>query len=356
MLTNLPSPAAPRRLPVTVLTGFPGAGKTTLLHHLLRHRAGLRAAVIGGDPPGAPGAGRAVFSRTEEKVLRLATAAGSYELRADLLREAGRLARENCYDYLLVENPGLAAVGPVARTFALGHAAYGLDLPQRTRLDTLVTVVDAGRFAHDFGAPLDPPANPADPDARPPAYRADVLAEQIENANVLVLNKTDRAGADELARLRALLRHLNPGARVVEAAFGRVRPADLLDTGLFRGPAPDPYPDRCAAAPPPAAGIGAVRFRDERPFHPERLWALVRRGWPAAVLRSQGLFWLASRPADALSWGQAGGSLRTKRAPRAAPKPWALGGPPCPTATRTLPTSATRPTCRPAGTRSSRTG
>ncbi len=249
MLTNLPASAAPRRLPVTVLTGFPGAGKTTLLHHLLRHRAGLRAAVIGSDPPGLPGAGRVVFSHTEEKVIRLVTEAGSYELRADLLREAGRLARENRFDYLLVANPGLAAVGPVAQTFALGNAAYGLDLPQRTRLDTLVTVVDAGRFALDFQAPLDPLAGP---DARPPAYRADVLAEQIENANVLVLNKTDRASADELGRLRALLRHLNPGARVVAAAFGRVRPADLLDTRLFRCPAPDPT--RYAAALPPASG------------------------------------------------------------------------------------------------------
>ncbi|OGX82407.1 hypothetical protein BEN47_18545 [Hymenobacter lapidarius] len=324
-----------------MLTGLTGAGKTSVLQHLLRERAGLNAAVIGsGDGPAGPGS----FSRTEEKVIRLATEAGSYELRGDLLLEAGRLARENWFDYLLVENPGFAALAPVRRTFVLGNAAYGLDLPQRTRLDTLVAVVDACRFFADWHAPLERPAEPST-DGEPAAwFRADVLVEQLEAANVVVINKTDQVSAEELGRLRALLGQLCPGARLVEATFGRVDPAELLHTGRY-GPQP---PDSPPPAPPAAQGMNTYRFRDERPFHPARLWEFVREGWPAQVLRSQGLFWLASRPDEVLRWDQAG--------PRAGPPPPAAGGPPCPTATRTRCFGATSCCCWPAGTRSFRTG
>ncbi|GAA3945405.1 GTP-binding protein [Hymenobacter algoricola] len=306
-INAIPSPA-PRRLSVTVLNGFSGAGKTTLLNHLLHERKELNVAVIVSDQrPAAATEAAGTLSRTEEKVVRLATAAGSHELRADLLLEAGRLAREPGFDYLLVENPGLAALKPVVRTFALGHPAYGLDLPQRTRLDALVTVVDAARFLPDFRAPADLPAavDVGFPAGSPPLRaRAEVLVEQVEQANVLVLNKTDQVSPEALRPLRALLHHLNPGARLVEASFGRVDPAELLDTGLF-GPA------AAETVPPPAHGISSTRFRDERPFHPERLWAFVRGQWPAGLLRSQGLFWLASRPDEVLRWDQAGPSWQT---------------------------------------------
>lgn len=305
MLINSPHPAAPRRLPVTVLTGFTGAGKTAVLHHLLRHRAGLKTAVIvsnEGPAEAAPAAG--TWSRTEEKVVRLATEAGCHELRADLLFEAGRLVRDPQFDYLLVESPGRAALGPVANTFARGNPAYGLDLPQRTRLDTLVTVVDAGRFLPDFLTPADLPADP-EADDQTLRARADVLTEQVEQANVLVLNKTDQARPAELAQLRTLLHHLNPTAHLVETTFGQINPGEVLDAGRFGQAAL-----AAGTAPARVHGIGAYRFRDERPFHPARLWAFVRQGWPAGVLRSQGLFWLASRPEEVLSWHQAGPSRR----------------------------------------------
>ncbi|MGY3089911.1 G3E family GTPase [Hymenobacter sp. UYAg731] len=307
MPTNLTTAPAPPRLPVTVLTGFTGSGKTAVLHHLLRHRAGLKMAVIVSDESAAEAAPTAgTWSRTEEKVVRLATEAGTHELRADLLLEAGRLARDPQFDYLLVESPGRAALGPVANTFARGNPAYGLDLPRRTRLDTLVTVVDAGRFLTDFCRPPDLPAHPEDEDQALRA-RADVLAEQVEQANVLVLNKTDQASLADLLQLRTLLHHLNPDAHLVEATFGQINPAEVLDTRRFGQPN---TAAETGAAPAPAHGISACRFRDERPFHPERLWEFVRQGWPAGVLRSQGLFWLASRPEEVLSWHQAGPSRR----------------------------------------------
>ena len=317
MPNNPPFASARPRLPVTVLNGFAGAGKTSVLNHLLRHRAAQPTAVIVSDGGRDEGpAGAATVARTEEKVIRLAVGSGCHALRADLLLEAGRLVREERFGYLLIENPGRAELAPVARTFLLGHAAAGLDLPRRTRLDTLATVVDAGCFWRDFHAPAAaPPADPPGPWEEPqetaPRCAAEVLAEQVENANVLVLNKTDQARPEELNRLRALLAHLNPRARLVEATFGQVNPADLLDTGLCDCAAAPAAPAAPAAA---AHGISTWRFRDERPFHPARLWEFVREGWPAAVLRSQGLFWLAARPEEVLRWDQAGPSRRAATA------------------------------------------
>jgi G3E family GTPase len=306
----LPAAADPTRprLPVTVLTGYDGAGKTVVLQHLLRQQAGQRTAVIiSNDSPRGPGQPAADGSwciRTEEKVVQLATESGRYALRADLLQEAGRLAREKCHDYLLLENPGRADVEAVLRTFRVGSAAYGLDLPHHARLDTLVAVVDAGRFLADWLAPVERPAAGSGPEATP-WFRAEVLAAQVEAANVVVLNKTDQASPAELARLRAFLTQLNPGARLLATTYGQVPPAELLHTGRYCPAVPTAVP-----APAPAAGISRFCFRDARPFHPERLWQLVRGAWPAAVLRSQGLFWLASRPEPVLRWDQAGPSRR----------------------------------------------
>jgi G3E family GTPase len=305
-----PATLAHPHLPVTVLTGYAGAGKTTLLRHLLRQQPPQRTAVIISHDslPAAQQVGAADGDdwciRTEEKVVQLATERGRYALRADLLREAGRLARENCHDYLLLENPALADVETVVRTFQVGHLAYGLDLPHHARLDTLVAVVDAGRFFTDWHAPVE--CSRATGAVVPtPWFRADVLAAQVEAANVVVLNKTDQAGAAELARLRAFLHQLNPKARLLAATFGQVTAAELLHTGLYRPAAPVQE-----TAPIPAGDFSRFCFRDARPFHPERLWQLVREAWPAAVLRSRGLFWLASRPEPVLRWDQAGPSRR----------------------------------------------
>lgn len=309
MSVNSLPPSAARRLPITVINGFAGAGKTSVLNHLLRHRAGQRTAVIVSDHSPAAVDAAGFLSRTEEKVVRLATDSGSHAFRADLLLEAGRLARQNCFDYLLIENPGPAELAHVARTFSLGRAAYGLDLPQRTRLDTLATVVDASRFLHDFHSALAAPAASPEPDATPRRAAADVLTEQVESANVIVLNKADLASGSELDALRALMRLLNPVAQVVTAEFGQVNPAELLYTGRFDATSPSSAP-LVTSPEADAHGLGTLHFRDERPFHPGRLWQYVRDEWPAGVLRSKGLFWLASRPDFVLSWDQAGPSRR----------------------------------------------
>lgn len=299
-------------LPVAVISGAPSAGKTTLLNHLLSQQPTLRAAVLvstgagSASPTGAApqGPGLASLRHTEEKVIRLALGHDCQQVRGDVLLAAGPLVRDAArYGCLLIENASQAAVAPVARTFApsLNYPAYGLTLSSHARLASLVTVVYASCFVADLrasaGAALAATAAGSD------FMAADVLVEQVEQATVLLLNKSDLVAPEVLAWLLRLLRQLNPTAQLLTATHGAVAATDILPpagpAGVTLPVAADLRPDN-----------GAFLFRDERPFHPERLWEFVREAWPDAVLRSQGLFWLASRPEDVLSWSQAGPSRR----------------------------------------------
>ena len=310
--------ASDDRLPVTVLSGFLGAGKTTVLNHVLHNREGLRVAVIVNDMSDVNidarlvEQGGAALSRTDEKLVEMSNGCICCTLREDLLKEVGRLAEEGRFDYLLIESTGISEPMPVAETFQFENESGG-SLSAVARLDTLVTVVDAARFLKDYHEAEDLRARGigiGDDDDR---TITDLLIDQIEFANVLVINKADLISASELAELTAILARLNPEARCLSVRHGRVDLKSILSTGAFdfeRASQAAGWMKTLRGEERSEAdeyGISSFVYRARRPFHPERLWEYFQEPWPG-VLRSKGLFWIASRPDLIALWSQAGGA------------------------------------------------
>ncbi|QPQ28949.1 GTP-binding protein [Lysinibacillus sp. JNUCC 51] len=312
-----------KKIPVTVLSGYLGSGKTTMMNHVLQNEKDMRVAVIVNDMSEinidaeliANGSG---ISRTEEKFVELSNGCICCTLREDLLQEVERLARLGTIDYILIESTGISEPIPVAQTFSYLDEELGIDLTKFCQLDTMVTVVDANRFWHDFQSGeslLERKEAVSELDERDVA---DLLIDQIEFCDVLVLNKCDLVSDEELKKLERILRALQPEAKLIRTVNGVIEPAEILNTGCFdfervsesagwlkelelghenHTPETEEY------------GISSFIYKRRRPFHPMRFVEWCDQ-MPETIVRAKGIIWSAKHQDVALLLSQAGSSTK----------------------------------------------
>ncbi len=313
-----------KKLPVTVLSGFLGAGKTSLLNHIINNREGLKVAVIVNDmsevniDANLVENGGGNLSKTEEKLIEMSNGCICCTLREDLLMQVRELALEKKFDYLLIESTGISEPLPVAATFNF-RDSHGKSLSDVSKLDTMVTVVDAANLIKNYSSTdflRDGKESIGNEDER---TLVDLLVDQIEFSNIIILNKIDLVSNKDLEIIEGIIRALNAKAKIIKTIFSKINIEEVIASGSFNLEEAKEHPlwaqelyhhdDHVSET--EEYGIKSFIYYARDPFDPKKIHNFFNQEWPG-VLRAKGFFWISSRPNFVGEVSQAGAFVRHK--------------------------------------------
>ncbi|MEX2600183.1 MAG: GTP-binding protein [Balneolaceae bacterium] len=303
-------------IPVTIICGFLGSGKTTLLNHILGNSGDRKIAVIVNEF-GEVNVDSKLVKHTSEKLIELSNGCICCTLRGDLIEGINDLIRTYDVDHIVIESTGIGEPIPIAQAFYIPPELLSLnpglpDLQHRVTVDAILTVVDSAQFMEMYRKESTVPG-----DMFNRGY-GQLLVEQIEGADILILNKKDRATKTQITVLHELFATLNPRAKILEASFGEIDPEEIVDTKLFDIQVAEESSlwiaelEKEESSEADEYGIETFVFRSSERFNERRLMDALRKGLSDSILRSKGLVAIEGTD-DAFLWSHAGKFLEFKK-------------------------------------------
>ncbi|WP_337668550.1 CobW family GTP-binding protein [Prevotella sp.] len=317
-----------KETPVLLLTGYLGSGKTTLLNRILSNEKGIRFAVIVNDigevnidadliqQGGVVGEG-------DDSLVALQNGCICCTLKMDLVQQLSEIVAQNRFDYIVIEASGICEPAPIAQTISVYPQMY----PEYAKngiakLDAIVTVCDALRLRDEFAEGTDlTKGNLGEDDL------ASLVIQQVEFCNIILLNKADEVSADELVRIKAILRQIQPKAAIVPCNYGDVPIEKIINTHLFdfekvatsarwieavEGDEDDLENEEEGEA--LEYGIGTFVYTRRRPFMMTEFDQFIARKFPKSVIRCKGLCYFAEEKDMCYVFEQAGSQVSLRNA------------------------------------------
>ena len=317
-----------KETPVLLLTGYLGSGKTTLLNRILSNEKGIRFAVIVNDigevnidadliqQGGVVGEG-------DDSLVALQNGCICCTLKMDLVQQLSEIVAQNRFDYIVIEASGICEPAPIAQTISVYPQMY----PEYAKngiakLDAIVTVCDALRLRDEFAEGTDlTKGNLGEDDL------ASLVIQQVEFCNIILLNKADEVSADELVRIKAILRQIQPKAAIVPCNYGDVSIEKIINTHLFdfekvatsahwieavEGDEDDLENEEEGEA--LEYGIGTFVYTRRRPFMMTEFDQFIARKFPKSVIRCKGLCYFAEEKDMCYVFEQAGSQVSLRNA------------------------------------------